>query len=198
MNTVEQNSQSRIPLRDALSALANARHKEGIVVTNQGSSRVWPLVAQHPLDFHFNPSTMGGAIPLGLGIALARPEREVIVLTGDGSLLMSLGSLVTVISVGCSNLSVILLDNSIYDVTGGQKTAASDLDIDYLALAQSVGFPTVAGFCDTESWNRGVEEFLLSRGPRWGWLRVDAALPDDMKTVQEPMQDQLARLLQAI
>ena len=198
MNTVTNDSGSRIPLRDALSTLADARYVESIVVTNQGSSRVWPLVAQHPLDFHFNPSTMGGVIPLGLGLALAQPEREVIVLTGDGSLLMSLGSPVTAMAAGCTNLSIILLDNNIYDVTGGQKTAASNLEIDYLKLAHSLGFPTVAGFCDAESWNTRVSGFLQSPGPRWAWLRVDPALPDDMKTVQEPMQDQLARLRQAL
>ena len=194
MNAIQSDSNSRIPLRDALTTLADARQADDVVITNQGSSRVWPLVAQHPLDFHLNPSTMGGAIPFGLGIALAQPEREVIVLTGDGSLLMSMGSLVTVIATGCANLTIILLDNNIYDVTGGQKTAASDLKMDYLALARSVGFPTVAGFSDTDAWNSAVSDFLQSRGPRWAWLRVDPALPDDMKTRQEPIEDQLARI----
>ena len=198
MSTIESDSKSRIPLRDALSAIADARQDDSVVITNQGSSRVWPLVAEHPLDFHFNPSTMGGAIPLGLGIALAQAEREVIVLTGDGSLLMSMGSLVTVVATGCANLTIILLDNNIYDVTGRQKTAASDLNIDYLGLARSVGFKTVESFSDTEDWNSSVGDFLKTPGPRWAWLRVDPALPDDMKTVQEPMQDQLRRIRQAL
>ena len=196
MNTVDHDS--RIPLRDALAVLAQARGADDLVITNQGSSRVWPLIAQHALDFHFNPSTMGGAIPLGLGIALAQPEREVIVLSGDGSLLMSMGCLVTVLATGCTNLSIILLDNNIYDVTGGQKTAATDLNIDYLAFAQSIGFSSVASFSNLEAWQSEVSEFLRSPGPRWAWLRVDPALPDDMLTKQEPIADQLSRIRQGI
>ena len=194
MTFTENESNSRIPLRDALTTLAEARQADDLVITNQGSSRVWPLIAEHPLDFHLNPSTMGGAIPLGLGIALAQPDRHVITLTGDGSLLMSMGSLVTVMATGCENLTTVLLDNKVYDVTGQQKTAASELNIDYLALARSIGFPTVVGFSDSTSWNKAVRDFLQSTGPRFAWVRVDPALPEDMKTKQEPMKDQLARL----
>ena len=194
MDSSNSNSQAGMPLRSALSVLANARQAEDVVITNQGSSRVWPLIAQHPLDFHLNPSTMGGAIPFGVGIALAHPQREVIVLTGDGSLLMSMGSLVTVMAAGCNNLTIVLLDNNIYDVTGGQKTAASDLKNDYHGLARSVGFPTVDSFNDLAGWTEGVTRFLQSQGPRFAWLQVDPALADDMKTIQEPMDEQLSRI----
>ncbi|MBD16599.1 MAG: hypothetical protein CMJ72_15805 [Planctomycetaceae bacterium] len=198
MNCTEHESGTRIPIRGALKTLATARSQNALVITNQGTSRVWPLIAEHPLDFHFNPSTMGGSVPFGVGVALAQPDREVIALTGDGSLLMSLGSLVTVVAAGCANLTIILTDNNIYDVTGGQKTAASSLSVDYAMLAKSVGFETVATFDDSASWDAGVEEFLQAPGPRLAWLRVDPALPDDMKTVQEPMADQLTRIRQAM
>lgn len=198
MNHNKPDTQPRIPLREALQSIANIRGANDLVITNQGSSRVWPLIAQHRLDFHFNPSTMGGAIPFGLGLALAQPERKVIVLTGDGSLLMSMGCLVTVAATSCANLTIVLLDNNIYDVTGGQKTAASDLSIDYLALARSIGFPTIAGFRDITSWSSAVGDFLQSDGPRFAWLRVESALPEDMKTKQEPIEGQLARIRQGI
>ena len=198
MNTTEHESGNRIPIRDALKTLATARSDDALVITNQGTSRVWPLIAEHPLDFHFNPSTMGGSVPFGVGVALAQPEREVIALTGDGSLLMSMGSLVTVVAAGCANLTIILTDNNIYDVTGGQKTAASNLNVDYATLAQSIGFATVATFSDSASWKAGVGEFLQSPGPRLAWLRVDPALRDDMKTVQEPIVAQLDRIRRAM
>ena len=64
---------------------------------------------------------MGQSPSIGLGLAPARPDREVIVFTGDGSLLMNLGCLVTLAASGATNLTLIALDNGIYEVTGGQE-----------------------------------------------------------------------------
>jgi hypothetical protein len=88
----------------ALQVLADLCTADQIVVTNQGAARIWPKLRSRALDFHYNPSTMGGAIPLALGLALAQPGREVVAVSGDGSLLMSLGSLVSVVSAGAANL----------------------------------------------------------------------------------------------
>ena len=142
---------TQISVRESLTVLARARQDRDLILTSMGSSRVWPLIENHRLDFHFNPSTMGGAIPLAVGVALAQPQRSVIVLSGDGSLLMSLGALVTVVSAGCTNLSIILMDNGIYDVTGGQKTAAGDTNVRFAELARSIGFETVAAYDNTAS-----------------------------------------------
>ncbi len=185
---------SQIPFRQSLATLANARRDGDLVVTNMGSSRVWPLIENHRLDFHFNPSTMGGAVPLAMGIALAQPERTVIALSGDGSLLMSLGSLVSVVSARCTNLSIILLDNSVYDVTGGQKTAASDSNVRFDEMARSIGFETVVTFHDAQSWQDQATSFLQSSGPGFCWLKVEPARPEDMKTRQEPMRLQVDRI----
>ena len=194
MNSCEQRNPSRIPLRDALKTLADARQPGDVVITNQGSSRVWPLIAEHPLDFHFNPSTMGGAIPFAVGLALAKPARNVMVLTGDGSLLMSLGSLVTVIGAKCTNLTIVLLDNQIYDVTGGQKTVASNLAVNYEEMARSIGYPSVGTYQASEEWKAAAAQALQATGPRFIWLRVEPALRADMGTVQEPIADQMARV----
>ncbi|MCH2213254.1 MAG: thiamine pyrophosphate-dependent enzyme [Fuerstiella sp.] len=190
----DHNTVSRIPLRESLSTLAGTRLDSDVVVTNMGASRVWPLIENHRLDFHFNPSTMGGVIPLAMGIALARPQRRVIVVSGDGSLLMSLGSLVSVTAAGCSNLSVILLDNGIYDVTGGQKTAAADAGVRFDMMARSVGFESVSTFDDADSWQNAAAGFLSEKGPGFCWLKVAPALSEDMMTQQEPMNKQIERL----
>ena len=105
---------------DALQVLAEARLPGQVVITNQGSAREWPKLVPDPLDFHFLPSAMGAAIPFGLGIALAQPEREILVVSGDGSLLMNLGCLVTATGSGARNLTVVVLDNGCYAVTGIQ------------------------------------------------------------------------------
>jgi len=189
---------SRIPFREALHAIAAARQDTDVVITNQGSSRVWPLIATHPLDFHFNPSTMGGAIPLATGLALAQPQRQVIVLSGDGSLLMNMGALVSSVAARCQNLTVILLDNDLYDVTGGQKTAATDVNVRFDDVARSIGFETVSSYRDSAVWQNDAQSVLQSDGPRFCWLKVAAALPDDMKTAADPMPEQLARIRNAL
>ena len=189
---------TQISVRESLTVLARARQDRDLILTSMGSSRVWPLIENHRLDFHFNPSTMGGAIPLAVGVALAQPQRSVIVLSGDGSLLMSLGALVTVVSAGCTNLSIILMDNGIYDVTGGQKTAAGDTNVRFDELARSIGFETVAAYDNTESWQDQATAFLQSGGPGFCWLKVKPARPEDMQTRQEPMKSQIDRIRQEL
>src|SRR5271169_4054743 len=109
--------------RQALEAILPHRG-ERIVVTTMSSAGIWPQLSNSPLDFAYIPSAMGHAPALGLGLALAQPERGVIVLNGDGCMLMSLGNLVTLANHSC-NLYLLILDNGLYEVTGGQRTAGA-------------------------------------------------------------------------
>src|SRR5688572_30706689 len=102
---------------EALSVLSTSRRENQIVISNQTSARLWPLRSNHPFDFNYLSSTMGGAVPLGLGLAIARPDCEVVVLSGDGSLLMSLGCLISILASGVTNFTIVLLDNGSYEVT---------------------------------------------------------------------------------
>lgn len=183
-----------IPIESALQVLVNLRSESDVVVTNQGSARLWPRLSQHAGDFNYNPSTMGGAIPLALGMALACPAREVIVLSGDGSLLMNLGCLVTVIDSRATNLTVILLDNGLYEVTGGQATAASRMGTDFAGIARAVGFQTVGDFSDLSAWQAGAAAILALPGPRFISLRVSAMITDCLNDATEPMVKQIQRL----
>ena len=114
---------SRMPLVATLEVIRRLRTDQ-IVVTTMGAAREWPKLSQHPLDFHYVPSSMGQAPPLGLGLALAKPQREVLVLNGDGGMLMNLGCLVTIVASGARNITVIVIENGIFEVTGGQQTPA--------------------------------------------------------------------------
>jgi len=186
-----------MPVIPALQVLVDVRQANQIAVTNQSSARSWPQLAQHPLDFHYNPSTMGGAIPLALGLALAQPEREVLVVSGDGSLLMSLGSLVTVSGTGATNLSIVVLDNGIYEVTGGQKTPASAA-VDLAGIARAAGFPTVAHFQELADWQRRAGEVLGLRGPRFICLKVLPTPQEYLSASTPPLAGQIDRLRQAL
>lgn len=120
---------------DFFRQLAEARTDE-IVVTTMTATLQWPLVSKHALDFDFLAFGMGHAADFGMGLALARPERKVVVLMGDGGLLMSLGSLVTIGRYGPANLVVFLLENRMYEMTGGQPFSSK---ADFLAMAHGAG-----------------------------------------------------------
>lgn len=179
---------------DALRVLFEARLPDQVVITNQGSAREWPKLEPNPLepdplDFHFLPSAMGAAIPFGLGLALAQPTREILVVSGDGSLLMNLGCLVTVTGSGVSNLTVVVLDNGSYAVTGIQKTAAFAGQVDYTALAAACGFQNVAHFDDLTQWSESATVVLARPGPRFISIAVapehHQLPPEGLRPIQE-------------
>jgi sulfopyruvate decarboxylase subunit beta len=182
----------------ALAALAEHCGDDAIVVTNQASARIWPQLRERPLDFHYNPSTMGGAIPFALGLALAQPARSVVVVSGDGALLMSLGSLVTAAAAGAENLTIVVLDNGLYEVTGGQLTAGACGRIDYAGIARGAGLATVCDFSDLDEWRTQAAGLWRLPGPRFVRLTVGRTPSEYLRFATPPLDSQLAALAQAI
>lgn len=198
MTTEPGHSVNRMDVTCAIATLVSLRQSNQVVITNQGSAREWPKQSMHPLDFHYIPSAMGAAIPLGLGIAIAQPQREVVVLSGDGSLLMNLGCLVTVVASEVTNLSIVLFDNGVYEVTGGQKTAASLCHTDFAGLARAAGFPNVTHSWDAEDWNSRAADIFLKPGPRFAWLEVEPVSEGYLLDPPCPIVEQLERLQSAL
>ena len=110
-----------------------------IIVTTMGATRPWGRISDNDLDFASADSAMGHAADLALGIALARADRTVVCLNGDGSMLMTLGTLATVVGSGATNYVLFVMDNGVFEITGHQSVAASG-QIDYAAMAQAAGF----------------------------------------------------------
>ena len=187
-----------MPVEAVLQHLAQLRGEEQLVITNQSSARLWPRLSCHRLDFNYNPSTMGGAVPFALGLAIAQPEREAMVLSGDGSLLMSLGCLVTVIASGVTNLSVVLLDNSVYEVTGGQKTPACESGVDFAGFARAAGFPNVSHFREFEDFRCRAGGILAAPGPRFLWLEVGPTPRDVFQDKHPPITERLTSFQAAL
>jgi len=185
-----------MPLVPALQVLADLR-REQIVVTTMGTAREWPKLSRHALDFHYVPSAMGQAPMLGLGLALAQPAREVIAFNGDGCTLMNLGCLVTIVASGVKNLTLIVLDNGVYEVTGGQPTAGSAARTDFAGLARAAGFTSVAAFDDLNAWCMRAAEILALPGPRFVVLAVDR-VKDYELLPPGPMAEQIARFRSAL
>ncbi|WP_027581746.1 thiamine pyrophosphate-dependent enzyme [Bradyrhizobium sp. Ai1a-2] len=118
---------------------------------------------------------MGGAVMIGLGLALAQPKLPVIVITGDGEMLMGLGSLATVGVQKPANLSIVVLDNEAYGETGGQvsHTAAS---VDLVGVAKACGIAdsrAITTMAEIEAFAVSLKEG--SRGPRFANVKIDAA-----------------------
>lgn len=162
---------------DLFREIAAVRSDE-IVVMTMTATLQWPLVSDHPLDFDFLAFGMGHASDFGLGLALARPERKVVVLKGDGGLLMSLGSLVTMGRYAPSNLVVLLLENRSYEMVGGQGLPPA---VDFVALAKAAGVdgggPGGAG--KVERWETlaeartGLPRVLEEPGPHFVVIPVE-------------------------
>jgi thiamine pyrophosphate-dependent acetolactate synthase large subunit-like protein len=189
-----KNSLRGMPIVAALQAIIDLRTDDTIVVTNQASARIWPKLNRSPLDLHYNPSTMGGAVPLALGLALAHPRRQVLAVSGDGALLMSLGSLVTVLGTGVTNLTIVVLENGMYEVTGGQKTAASGTPLDWPSLARAAGLPSAVQFDELSAWQSRVAAALALPGPRFISLVVQPTPPEFLRAVTPPIGEQVEQL----
>jgi thiamine pyrophosphate-dependent acetolactate synthase large subunit-like protein len=180
---------------EALEVVAAHRGRR-IVITTMSSVGLWPRLSDTPLDFAYLPSAMGHAPSLGLGLALAQPDRGVIVLNGDGCMLMNLGSLVTIANHP-ANLILIILDNGLYEVTGGQAHAGAG-HTDYAGLARAAGIRLVYTFDSLERWKAGAGEALSGNGPVAIWLRVEGKLGQKTPKAPRPMGEQIRRLKQAI
>ena len=118
---------------------------------------------------------MSKASSLALGLALARPERKVIVLDGDGSLLMNLGSLVTVAEKAPGNLFHFLFDNGIYAVTGGQPVPGVGRS-DWVGMAKAAGYAATYFFDDLEDLSTRIDEVLDTEGPVFIHLSISPAV----------------------
>jgi thiamine pyrophosphate-dependent acetolactate synthase large subunit-like protein len=181
--------------RQALETLAVHRGQR-VVITTHGSIDLWVSMSNTPLDFAYVPTSMGQAQAFGLGLALAQPQRGVIVVTGEGSLLMNLGSLVTLAGQQ-ANLVLVLIDNGVYEVTGGQVVPGAGRT-DFAGLARAAGVARAYSFATATAWQSGAAEALAAPGPAVIWLRVAPRQGQRAPTQAPPMAQQMARLKQAL
>lgn len=167
-----------------------------IVVTTMSSAGLWPSLSDSPLDFQYIPSAMGHGPSLALGLALAQPERGVVVINGDGCTLMSLGNLVT-LAQHPAPVYVIILDNGIYEVTGGQPHAGAG-HVDYAALARAAGIARTYTFATLADWQAGAGASLSGPGPVIIHLKVEARYGQKTPKPVRPMPEQIQRLQAAL
>jgi thiamine pyrophosphate-dependent acetolactate synthase large subunit-like protein len=180
---------------EALDILA-ARRGRHVVLTTHGSVDAWVSRSDTPLDFAYVPASMGQGLALGLGLALARPGLGVVVVSGDGHLLMNLGCLVT-LAHHPADVFLIVIDNGAYEVTGGQPVPGAGRT-DFAALARASGIRRAYSCRTAEEWRAVVAEALSGPGPVVIELKVVARPGGRAPTAMPPMAEQLARLRQAL
>ncbi|HTE83691.1 MAG TPA: thiamine pyrophosphate-dependent enzyme [Dehalococcoidia bacterium] len=117
---------------------------------------------------------MGGASGLGLGLALSQPDRKVLVLDGDGSLLMQLGSLATISGAAAPNYYHFLFHNGVYETSGSQAIPAEGR-IDFAGMARAAGYHSTHRFDDLEELRTSLHSVLLEEGPVFVELLVEPA-----------------------
>ena len=134
------------------------------------------LTQESPNTFLFG-GAMGGAMPTALGLAVSRPTDRVLCVTGDGDLLMSMGSLATIASVKPKNLIIICIDNGLYQETGGQKSHTG-LGVNLSKVAEGCGIPNVLSIVNEQELNKG--SLLIDNnldGPIFILLKVSEEKP---------------------
>ena len=160
--------------RDVVATLL-AERKGAIAVGGLGAS-TYDIAAAGDHDRNlYLWGAMGGAVMIGLGIALAQPALPVLVITGDGEMLMGMGSLATVGLQQPKNLTIVVLDNEVYGETGGQAshTAAT---VDLVGVARSCGIAdsrAISTMEDVEAYARGLQD--TTSGPRFASVKIDNA-----------------------
>ncbi len=156
--------------RETVARLLADRTSDLLVVPGLGSSTYDVAAAGDHAGNFYLWGAMGGAVCIGLGLALAQPRKRVLVVTGDGELLMGLGSLATVGAKQIANLAIAVLDNEVYGETGCQASHTA-LGTDLAAVARACHFRDAATISKAEELEALRIMLLSKRGPVLGVIK---------------------------
>lgn len=161
---------------DVVRRLVARLNKDEAVVSGIGNTNfeLWAS-GQRAQNFYMLGS-MGLAVPIALGVALAQPARQVFALEGDGSLLMQLGALGSVAAASLKNLAIIVLDNGVYQITGAQPTLTAS-GTDLVAMARGAGLAQSTWASDEAHFEQLVDCALGGQGPWFIGVRTDDKPP---------------------
>jgi thiamine pyrophosphate-dependent acetolactate synthase large subunit-like protein len=173
--------------RFELTARLVARLTSGeAVIGGIGNTNFDLWAAGHRAENFYMLGSMGLAFPIALGVALAQPNRRIVAIEGDGSLLMQLGCLTTIASLAPKNLSLIVMDNGIYQITGAQPTPAASC-ADLVAVAQGCGIAQSSWAADEDDFERLLQHSLSAAAPTLIAARIDDK-PAVGTTPRDPVQ----------
>jgi len=165
--------------------VAKLKHEEA-VVGGIGNTNFDLWGAGHRPQNFYMLGSMGLAFPIALGVALAQPKRRVFALEGDGSLLMQLGCLSTIATLAPNNLTMVVMDNGIYQITGAQPTPAAG-HTDLVAIALASGIANSSWAADEDDFERLIAQSSTAPGPTLIGVRIDDK-PGTGATRRDPVQ----------
>jgi len=171
---------------DLTSRLVAKLKKEEAVIGGIGNTNFDLWAAGHRPQNFYMLGSMGLAFPIALGVALAQPNRRVFALEGDGSLLMQLGCLSTIATLKPNNLTMVVMDNGIYQITGAQPTPAASAT-DLMAVAIGCGLSNSTWAADEEDFERLIDQSLTASEPMLIGVRIDDK-PGTGTTRRDPVQ----------
>jgi len=150
---------------------------DAIVIPGRGG-RHWVPMTDGSLDLPVGDPAMGGHAGFGLGVALAQPERKVVLFDSEGDILMSLGMLVTIAEQKPANLVHFILDNGVYATTGGQPVPGAD-NVDYAAVARGAGYERTYENSEIEDFKEQLPKILKEAGPVFVRLRIHPEIQNE-------------------
>ena len=162
---------------ECLKILARHVTDDDIVLPVYSTAFDWIDIRPHPLNY-LSHGAMGLASSHGLGLALGRPDKRIIVLDGDGSLLMNLGTLITVAEVAPPNLYHFVCENGTYEANGGHPIPGRTA-VDLAGFARSAGYRTVHQFSDLKVFEQQIGAVLSEPGPAFVDLKIVASGPQE-------------------
>jgi phosphonopyruvate decarboxylase len=183
---------------DSLEAVKTISRYRGdaLIVAEMTSGTELPVVSTRPeFDLPFHWAAMGKGSSLALGLALARPERKVFILDGDGALLMNLGSLVTIAQMAPPNLIHFLFNNGVYRCTGGQPVPRAG-GIDFASLSRNVRYPNVYNFADLQTLENKIETIINQEGLTFVSLQITPGVGPPFPYI--PVRDVIKRFWSAL
>jgi phosphonopyruvate decarboxylase len=152
-----------------------ARHVgDAIVVATYSSAVDWLALGERTFNY-FSVGAMGLDSSHALGLALGRPDRRIVCLQGDGSLLMNLGSLVTIGAAGCSNLVHLVARNGTYEANGSHPLP--NANVDFAGMARAAGYAHVYEFSELANFEQQAAHVLQQDGPVFATLHIEPSQP---------------------
>jgi phosphonopyruvate decarboxylase len=177
---VKVESVAYLDRREAVPKLVGNPQDFLIIAGLSGSAMDIASLCEPDPNYYAFAGVMGGAAMMGLGLALAQPQKRVLVMTGDGELLMNLGSLATIAVMGPPNLSIVCVDNGLYWETGRQPTHTS-LGTDLAAIAAGAGITEVRTVTQESQIIEAAELIRKNSGPSFILLKVKPTDPPKLK-----------------
>lgn len=174
----------RLNRADLTRRLVAKLKREEAVIAGIGNTNFDLFAAGHRPQNFYMLGSMGLACPIALGVALAQPARGVIALEGDGSILMALGCLTTIATLKPRNLTIIIWDNGLYQITGGQAAATGRVS-DIVAIARGAGLASSEWVRDADHFEQLIDRRFDDGGPVLLAVKIDDR-PGQGRTPRDP------------